>query len=320
MHVSGWAWATLLILAPLLLALDLFALPRVTGPIEVRAAGIWSIVWLLVGVAFVGLVWNQAGETYAIKYATGFAVEKGLTIDQVLVFALIVAAFRPPDGRGDRAVFLALWLGLVLKIPAIAVGAFLGHHAEDPVRFVLSAAFLVGGVILIRRGEREAETEENRYLNFLSRHLDFIDDWVGDRFVARIDGRRRYTRAFALLTVLVTTDLYFAVTVPLAFAAQKPAFLVLASSTFAVLGIRSLYWFVSGVVVDDLLLRVSLAVVLWLVAAELLVQPAFHEPRWVLPILIAITVAVPIGSAHLRSRADRTRAPPPATEPPSPAS
>ena len=105
-----------------------------------------------------------------------------------------------------------------------------------------------------------------------------------------------------MLVVLLTADIYFAATVPLAFAVKKPGFLVLASSTLALLGIRSLYWWVTSLEVDRVKLRIALAVVLWLVALELVLEPLFHAVSWVLPELVFVVIAWPLVSAR-RSQA-----------------
>jgi len=292
--VSGWSWLALLVVAPLLMALDLFVVPAGRGPVARRPAVAWTIGWTVVGAAFGGAVWLAWGEAYAIKYATGFLVEKALTIDQVMVFALILAAFRPPDRAATRAVFLALWLALLLKLPFIAIGALLGANGDTVIRLGLAVGFVAGGVFLVRHRHEVPGVVDNRYLRFLARHIDIVEEWRGDRFVVREGGRRRYTLGFALAFALITADVYFSATVPLAFAAQKPPFLVLASSALAEVGLRSLFWLVQSLQIDPVLLKVSLALVLWLVAAELALSDAVHDPSWLLPAAIGVVLAVPI--------------------------
>ena len=259
------------------MALDLFVVPAGRGPVARRPAVAWTIGWTVVGAAFGGAVWLAWGEAYALKYATGFLVEKALTIDQVMVFALILAAFRPPDRAATRAVFLALWLALLLKLPFIAIGALLGANGDTIVRFGLAIGFVAGGAFFVRHRHEVPGVVDNRYLRFLARHIDIVEEWRGDRFVVREGGRRRYTLRFAL-----------------AFAAQKPPFLVLASSALAEVGLRSLFWLVQSLQIDPVLLKVSLALVLWLVAAELELSDAVHDPSWLLPAAIGVVLAVPI--------------------------
>lgn len=300
-HVSGWWWFGLLVLAPMLLALDMYVIPAGSGPIARRPALIWTLIWTALGLVFGAAVWATWGERYAIKYTTGYVVERALTINQVMVFALVLRSFRPPGRAATRAAFFAIWFALVLKLPFIVVGAFLGQQGGDPLRYGLSMLFVLGGVFLVRDRDHQPTVAENRYLRFLASRLDFVEEWHEDRLIIQADGRRRYTLEFALVVVLISVDLYFAASVPLAFASQKPPFLVFASSVLSVVGLRSLYWLFDSLKIDPKVIRVTLALVLWLVAGELLLSDALHDPSWLLPAAIASVLAVPIiGAARRR--------------------
>ncbi len=300
MHVSVWAWILIFVAAPVLLALDLFVLPRGQADIAPRPAMFWSIVWTLVGLSFALVVWEQSSEAYAIKYVSGFVVEKALTIDQVLVYAVVISTFAAPAVARQRTIFLALWIGLILKVPFIALGSLLARHGPGDLRWVLGAAFLAGGVAFGRQRDEPPSVNENRYLRFLARHIAFVERWEGSRYWIRENGVRRYTLAFAMLMVLLTADIYFAATVPFAFAVQKPGFLVMASSTLAIVGIRSLYWWVTSLDVDPRKLKISLGAVLWIVGLELMLEVFLHEPTWVLPVLLIAPLAWPLLSARRR--------------------
>jgi tellurite resistance protein TerC len=288
----------MLVAAPVLLALDLFVFPRGKEDIPPRAALMWSMLWTIVGLSFALLVWEESSEAYAIKYVSGFVVEKALTIDQVLVFAVVISTFRAPPVARQRTVFFALWIGLLLKVPFIGLGTLLARHGPGDLRWVLGVAFLAGGVAFGRQRDKPPTIDENRYLRFVARHVDFVERWEGNRYWIRENGRRLYTLAFAMLMVLLTADIYFAATVPFAFAVQKPGFLVLASSTLAIVGIRSLYWWVTSLDVDPVKLKISLGAVLWLVGLELMLEVFLHEPTWVLPVLLIAPLAWPLLSAR----------------------
>jgi tellurite resistance protein TerC len=299
-HVSVWAWVALLVVTPVLLALDLFVLPRGLDVVEPRTARVWTIVWTLVGLSFTGVVWLLSGEHYANKYATGFLVEKGLTVDQVLVFALVVSNFAAPRKAAARTIFVALWVGLLLKVPFILFGTAIARGGTGELHWAIGILFLVGGAIFLRSRTRLPGDEQNWFATRVLASDSVVERWDDDRFVSSDGGRRVYTLAFAMLVVLVSTDFYFAATVPLAFAVKKPGFLVLASSALAMLGIRSLYWWVVSLEVDRVKLRIALAIVLWLVGLELILFPYAHEPSWVLPLALIVTIAWPLVSARRR--------------------
>jgi len=299
-HVPASAWVAVLVITPLLLALDLFVLPRGLDVVPPRTARIWTAVWTIVGLSFTFVVWLLTDAHYANKYATGFLVEKGLTVDQVLVFAVVVMNFDAPKKAAARTIFIALWVGLLLKVPFILFGTAIARRGTGELHWAVGILFVLGGAIFLRSRNREPGDERNWFVARVARHHAVVDRWDDDRFVTREDGRRRYTLAFLMLAVLVTTDFYFAATVPLAFAVKKPGFLVLTSSALAMLGIRSLYWWVVSLEVDRVKLRIALAIVLFLVGLELIAFPYAHEPSWILPVLLVIVIAWPLLSARRR--------------------
>jgi tellurite resistance protein TerC len=301
-HVPASAWIAVLIITPMLLGLDMFVLPRGRDAVEPRTARAWTVVWTLVGLAFTPVVWLLSDAHYANKYATGFLVEKGLTVDQVLVFAVVLTNFDAPRKAAARTIFVALWLGLVLKVPFIFFGTAIARRGTGELHWAVGILFLIGGAIFLRSRTREPGDERNWFAARVARHPAVVDRWEDDRFVVHENGRRYYTLAFLMLAVLVSTDFYFAATVPLAFAVKKPGFLVLTSSALAMLGIRSLYWWVASLEVDRVKLRIALAIVLILVGLELIVFPYAHEPSWILPLLLIIVIAWPLLSARRRVR------------------
>ena len=273
MHVSVWAWAVLLVATPILLALDLFVFPRGRDAVDPRSAFWWSVVWALVGLAFAGVVWIASSE--ALRRQVHHRLRGGEGADR-----------RPGPGvrpggdqlrRPGRPGPAGHLPGPVDR-PAGQAPLHRAGHRHRPLRAGEPALGHRGGLhgrrfVFLLRSEADPDADQNRYLRWLSHRIDFTDDWRGDHFVVVDEAaddparpaptgeprRRRYTLAFAMLVVLLTADIYFAATVPLAFAIKKPGFLVLASSTFALLGIRSLYWWVTSLEVDRVKLRIALA-------------------------------------------------------------
>ena len=122
-----------------------------------RTAAISSVVCLAIGLAFGALVGMEAGEKYAIKYETGFLIEKGLTVDQVLVFALFLHAFAPPERIGRRLVYISLTFGLFMRLPFIVLGSALGETTSWIVAIAVSAAFFTGSLLLARTRHHEPD-------------------------------------------------------------------------------------------------------------------------------------------------------------------
>lgn len=298
-----WLWLVLLIGTPTLLAIDLFVVYPRHRPGRHLGPGLWSLAWLALGLALIPAIGAVAGETYAIKYTTGFLVEKGLDLDQVFVFALAVAAYEAPADAAGRTVLWALVAGVLLRVPFALVGYLLGEHGFGVIEVVMLCAFVLGGVFLIRTRHDEHDPLDNRFARLMARTVEVEPAYVGRKFVLRRGRRRIYTAAGVLLVVLLTADLYFAATIPMVFAFTKPPVLVVASTCAALLGWGSLYAWASSIRVEPAKLKVGMAVVLWVVAADLLAYWVRKDPpTWVLPLLIAVTIAVPI-IASIRSNA-----------------
>lgn len=297
-EVSAAAWIAFLVIAPVLLGLELFVIPR-RNPVPLRPALWFSLLWFLVGISFavvVGVVW---GEAYAIKYTSGFMIEKGLTIDQVLVFAFTVRRFAAPTGVGRRVVFIALVVGLLMRLPFIALGTYLGE-SDRPLSLVFVGGLFLGlSVLLVRDRDKERDPTAGRLARWLIAHERVVPRYHDRELVVTEGGRRELTLAGVLLVVLLGADLLFASTVPLGFSYSKPGFLVFASSTFSLLGFRSLFSVTAGLDIDIGRLKASLGGVFFLLAIDLFLQPFLgdHEPRWVVPLLGFLAVLVPVAAA-----------------------
>lgn len=303
MRAPLWLWLVLLVGTPALLAVDLFVIYPRHRPGKHLGPALWSLAWLALGLALIPAVVAVAGETYAIKYTTGFLVEKGLDLDQAFVFALAVVAYEAPAVAAQRTVLWALVIGVLLRIPFVWLGYWLGEHGFGVTEIVVLCGFVLAGVFLVRTRHDEADPLDNRFARLMSRTVAVEPTYVGKAFLVRRDGRRVFTLAGVLLVVLLTADIYFAATVPMVFAFTKPPFLVVASTCAALFGWGSLYAWASTIRVEPAKLKVGIAVVLWLVAADLVSYWIRKQPpTWLLPLLIAVTIAVPI-VASIRARA-----------------
>lgn len=306
MHVSGWLWVCFFVVGPALLAIEMFVLPR-GNPLPLRTAAISSVVCFAIGLAFGALVGLDAGEKYAIKYETGFLIEKGLTVDQVLVFALFLNAFAPPRRIGRRLVYWSLLFGLFARIPFIAFGSALGESTSWGVAVAVSAAFFVGAVLLLRARHHEPDPRHGWVVRHLALEHRILAEYRGSRLFERDGaGRRMFTLAGVLLLALLTADLFFAGAVPLGFSYAKPGILVFASSIFALLGFRSMFYVVANFEFDAARLKVGLAAIFTLLGIDVLLHPAYeeHKPSWFLPLLSFVVIFVPIVVAYRGTRAD----------------
>jgi tellurite resistance protein TerC len=298
-EVSGWLWVSFFIIGPALIAIEMFVLPR-GNPLPLRTAAISSAVCFVIGFSFGSLVGMEAGEKYAIKYETGFLIEKGLTVDQVLVFALFLHAFAPPASIGKRLVYWSLLFGLFMRVPFIVLGSMLGETQSWAVAIAVSASFFAGTVLLVRTRHHEPDPRHGWFVRRLALDDRIVPEYRGNKlWVRSAAGRRELTLAGVLLGALLTADLFFAGAVPLGFSYAKPGILVFASSVFALLGFRSMFYVVANLEFDVGRLKVGLAVVFALVGLDVLVHPVWseHKPSWFLPLVAFVAIAIPVAAA-----------------------
>ena len=314
MTVPAWAWAAFLAFVIAMLALDVFVLHRKAHEVSLREAGIWSAVWIVLGLGFGGLVWAWAGGATAQAYLAGYLIEKSLSVDNIFLFAAIFAAFAIPARYQHRVLMFAIIGALVMRAAFIAAGITL-LEAIHPVIYVFGAVLLLAAFNMLRGGTH-APPERSRVLRWLKRWLPVTDQLHGQRFMLRVDvdgeqrGRLLATPLLLALVVVETTDVIFAVdSIPAILAVTTDPFVVYTSNVFALLGMRALYFLLAGAAGRLRYLRPGLAVILAAVAVKLLLADVVELPAWSAPAFITAVLAV-VTAAALRDnrrmrRADR---------------
>ena len=311
MTVPLWAWAAFVAFVIAMLALDLFVLHRKSHEVSLREAGIWSAVWIAVGLGFCGLVWAWAGGATAQDYLAGYLIEKSLSVDNVFLFAAIFSALAIPARYQHRVLMFGVIGALLMRAAFIAAGISL-LDAIHPVVYVFGVVLLVAAVNMLRGGHDAPE--RSRTLRLVRRWLPVTDRPHGQRFIVRDDspGKRRghlvATPLLLALLVVEITDVIFAVdSIPAVLAVTTDPFVVYTSNVFALLGMRALYFLLAGASGRLRYLRPGLAVILAAVAVKLLLADVWEFPAWSAPAFITVVLAV-VTAASLRDnrRADHS--------------
>jgi tellurite resistance protein TerC len=305
-----WAWAAFLAFVIAMLALDVFVLHRGAHEISLREAGVWSAVWIIIGLGFGGLVWAWAGGGPAPAYLAGYLIEKSLSVDNIFLFAAIFSAFAIPARYQHRVLMFGIIGALLMRAAFIAAGISL-LEAIHPVIYVFGAMLLVAAFNMLRGGTH-APPQRSRALRWLRRWLPVTDRLHGQRFILRADDGRQRGRLLATplllaLVVVETTDVIFAVdSIPAILAVTTDPFVVYTSNVFALLGMRALYFLLAGAAGRLRYLRPGLAVILAAVAVKLLLADVWEFPAWSAPAFITAVLAV-AAAASLRDarRGDR---------------
>ena len=298
MTVPVWAWAAFLSFVIAMLALDVFVLHRRAHEVSLREAGVWSAVWIIIGLGFGGLVWAWAGGGTAQAYLAGYLIEKSLSVDNIFLFAAIFSAFAIPARYQHRVLMFGIIGALIMRAAFIAAGITL-LETIHPVIYVFGAVLLVAAVNMLRGGT-QAAPEHPRVLRVLRRRLPVTGQLHGQRFVLRDKDHLVATPLLLALVVVETTDVIFAVdSIPAVLAVTTDPFVVYTSNVFALLGMRALYFLLAGAAARLRYLQPGLAVILAAVAVKLLLADVWEFPSWSAPAFITAVLAV-VAAASIR--------------------
>ena len=293
-HVPYWAWAALIGVISVLLVADLLIVHRRPHAVSFREAAIESAVWIALGLSFTAVFGWVYGGAAAGEYLAGYLIEKSLSVDNVFVWAVIFGYFGVPAKYQFRVLFWGIFGALVLRGIFIFAGVAL-LETFDWILYVFGAFLLYTAVKIARHEGTEVHPEANPVLRFVRRVVPSTTEYDGQKLFTRRTGRLLATPLFAVLVLVETTDVVFAVdSIPAILAVSREAFIVFASNAFAILGLRALYFLLAGMAGRFRYLNRGLAVILAFVGVKMLVVEWFHFPTWLSLTVIAVVLAVTI--------------------------
>ncbi len=305
-------WVGFFVFIGAMLALDLFVFHRKPGEVSIRSAALTSAFWISLGLGFGLVVWAWLGPEKAVEYYSGYLIEESLSIDNVFVFSLVFTAFAIPKHLQYRVLFWGVMGALVMRLVMILIGAALIERFEW-ILLVFGAFLIFTGFRMWKstQSEEEPDPANNPIVRFARRRLPFTDRLDGQRFWTRLDGRRVATPLLLALLVVEVSDLVFAVdSIPAVFAVTTDPFIVYTSNAFAILGLRSLYFFLADLKDRFRFLTHGLSIVLVFVGLKLLLNGWIHLAPWVSLVVIAVVLggAVVFSLFHARREEERERA------------
>ena len=284
-----WFWVVFNAGVLVLLALDLLVFHRKPRAIKFREAVAWSIFWVLLAAAFAVLVCLRGGSQKALEFTTGYIIEESLSIDNLFIFLLIFRFFKVEDELQHKILFWGIIGALVTRGIFIVVGVSLLRRFEWIV--YLFGAFLVyTGVRLFTQNEQEVHPEKNPVLKLVRRFVRVTDNYVNGKFFVRQGGELWATPLFIVLLVVESTDVLFATdSIPAVLAVTPDPFIVYTSNVFAILGLRSIYFALAGMMGIFHYLSEGLAVILVFIGAKMLLSHFFVIPTaWALGVVAGI--------------------------------
>lgn len=300
--VPLWAWVSLLAAITIMLVVDLVLVHRTPHEISIKEAGIESAVWISIGLAFTGVMWWWQGGQAGGEYLAGYLIEKSLSVDNVFVWAVIFSYFGVPRKYQFRVLFWGIFGALVLRAIFIFAGVALLERFSW-VLYIFGAFLLFTAWRIYRHDEAEVHPEKNPVLKLIQRVLPSTPELDGQKLFTRRSGRLLATPLFAVLILVETTDVVFAVdSIPAILAVSREEFIVFSSNAFAILGLRALYFLLAGMQGRFRYLNAGLGVILAFVGVKMLIAEVYHMPTWISLTVITLVLTVTIW-ASLRAEA-----------------
>jgi len=290
MGISIYFWIGFHLFIFFMLALDLGVFHKKTHKVPVKEALIWSAVWISLALIFNLFVLFEFGKTKALEFLTGYVIEYSLSVDNIFVFILIFSYFAVKSEYQHKILFWGILGALIMRGIFIFAGVALINRFHWIV--IIFGGFLVySGIAMLFQKDTAVDPEKNPIVKFFRKFLPVTDTIHGNRLFVRQNNKLYATPLFLVLLVIESSDLIFAVdSIPAILAISQDSFIVYTSNIFAIMGLRSLYFAVSGIMGLFRYLKVGLAFVLSFVGLKMLA--AYFE--FEIPILISLSVIIGI--------------------------
>src|SRR5690242_20116776 len=269
---ATWLWIGFSLFIFTMLALDLGLFNRKAHTIRYREAWIWSGVWVTLAMVFASIVFHYQGSQRGFEFLTGYLIELSLSVDNLFVFLLIFSYFKVPSQFQHRVLFWGVMGALFMRLTMIFVGATLINKFHWII-YIFGAFLVYTGIKMFRQEEIEIQPEQNPLVRLVTRFLPITRHYEEEKFFTKANGKRTGTLLLLVLMVVEVTDLVFAVdSIPAIFAITRDTFIVYTSNVFAILGLRSMYFLLAGVVEKFRYLRIGLAIVLTFIGLKMLLS------------------------------------------------
>lgn len=271
-----------------MLALDLGVFHRNSHVVSTREAMAWTVVWVTLAMLFNLGVWHYAGAEKALEFTTGYLIEYSLSVDNIFVFALLFTYFAVPPKLQHKVLFWGILGALGMRAVMIVAGTVLITQFAWII-YVFGAFLILTGIKMIVKSEEEIHPERNPVVKWFKKLMPVTSDYREDKFFVRENGARMVTPLFVVLLLVEISDVIFAVdSIPAIFAVTTDSFIVYTSNVFAILGLRSLYFALAGVMDKFHYLKIGLGVVLTFVGVKMLLA----HTTWKFDTLVSLGVIV----------------------------
>ncbi|PYI98510.1 MAG: hypothetical protein DME98_04165 [Verrucomicrobia bacterium] len=297
-----WVWIAFHIGVFIALGIDLFSSKRRGRELSMRAALQRTVIWVLVSLGFNALVWRIKGPHHGLDFLTGYLIEYSLSMDNIFVFVLIFAHFRVPPLAQRRVLVWGIIGALIMRGTMILCGIALVERFHF-VLYLFGALLLITAARMLFKKHAARDLTEGWLLRTCRRVLPITRDYYDEHFHVRLDGRWMFTPLALAMIVIETTDLIFAIdSIPAVLAITRDQFVAYTSNICAILGLRSLYFLLAGLMDRFIYLRTGLAFVLAFVGLKMIIADLLPLPRSLSLGIIVLILGITIGISMLKTQ------------------
>jgi len=292
MNESTVLWAGFNIFVLGMLALDLGVFHRKSHTVTVREALIWTGVWVTLALFFNLFIYFYFGEELAVEFFTGYLIEKSLSVDNIFVMIMIFSYFQVPQEYQHKVLFWGILGALVMRVIFIFSGIELIHRFHWLI-YIFGGFLIFTGIRMLTAGDAQIEPEKNPIIKLARRMFSVTSTFEGDKFFTKREGKTWVTPLFLVVILIEATDLIFAVdSIPAILAISEDPFIVYTSNVFAILGLRSLYFALSGIEKYFHYLKFGLSAILVFVGLKMCIVDFYKIPVTISLIVIVFLLAI----------------------------
>ena len=290
---SVWEWLIFFAIITFMLVLDLGVFHKKSHKVSIKESLAWTGVWITLAMLFNAWIYNTMGHQKGLEFLTGYVIEKSLSIDNIFVISLIFTYFRVPAQYQHRVLFWGVLGALFFRIIFIFAGVALIQKFNWMI-YVFGGFLVYTGIKMLKDEEKKVEVDANPLIIFVKKFWKISHNFDGDHFRTKINGVSMFTPLFLVLVMIETTDIIFAVdSIPAILAITPDPYIVFTSNVFAILGLRSLYFALNGIMEMFEYINYALSGILVFVGVKMIIASWYHIPTI---ISVSVIIGLLVGS------------------------
>ncbi len=307
MSAQAWFWIGFIVFMIALLALDLFVLNRKSHIIKPREALLQTAMWVSLALIFCVGIYFIRGSGPAVEFLTAYLVEYSLSVDNLFVFLIIFSYFRVPPQHEHKVLFWGILGALIMRISFILAGVTLIQKIHWVI-YIFGAFLVLIGIKMIFSQDEEIHPEKNPALRLFRRFIPVSKDYEDGKFLIKQAGKWFATPLLVVILVIETTDVVFAVdSIPAVLSITLNSFIAYTSNVFAILGLRSLFFALSGIMRMFHYLKYGISIILVFVGAKMLLSKIYPIPSWIALCVIVSILGISVIASIIKARREQNR-------------